>query len=237
MPQAPFESILQAFRPERDAGRALREVLATLPPLGPEGPWVAGGAVRRTLAGEALDADVDVFFRDWRQEAEFALGLEERGFALVEATIHHRRYRGAPDAAGRELDVQLVHFARHADAESLVDSFDFTICQFAYDGATLTYGSRSLADLSARRLAVHRVTFPGSTLFRVAKYRRRGYVPGLVTRLRLALLYWWRATGGTAPYGAPAGVEGRLTMRAALALLGRPGPAGAAIAAARGYGA
>lgn len=38
---------------------ALHKALLRLPSIGLRGPWVAGGAVRRTLTGEPLSTDID----------------------------------------------------------------------------------------------------------------------------------------------------------------------------------
>ena len=73
------------------------------------------------------------------------------------------------------IDVQCIRFAFYADADAVINSFDFTICQFAFDGATLTHGEYALWDLGRKRLAVHQITFPVSSMRRVLKYATQGF--------------------------------------------------------------
>jgi hypothetical protein len=57
----------------------------------------------------------------------------------------------------------------------VIDSFDFTICQFAFDGASIYMGDWSLYDLARKRLVPHRVTYGVSTIRRIIKYCNQGY--------------------------------------------------------------
>src|SRR5882672_8366759 len=60
------------------ADTELARALERLPNVGGNGPWVAGGAVRRTITGEPLSTDIDFFFRSGEQYAQFiedAIGL------------------------------------------------------------------------------------------------------------------------------------------------------------------
>lgn len=152
----------------------LAKVLAVLPALADEGPWLAGGALRRTLLGKALESDLDFFFRDAEQLAEFARALEARGLVLVRETEHHLHYRGdAGDGVPR--DYQLIRFQFYTHAHAVIDSFDFTLCQFVTDGNLLTCGPTSLWDAARKRLVLHRLTFPVSTMRRLLKYQKQGF--------------------------------------------------------------
>lgn len=153
----------------------LAKLLALLPPIAKDGPWIGGGALRRVLIGQGLESDFDFFFRDADQLSAFTEGLERLGLAKVKETPHHVQYRGYLAAITRQVDIQCIRFMYYADAASVVDSFDFTICQFAFDGETLTTGEFSLWDLGRKRLAVHKITYPVSTLRRVLKYTRQGF--------------------------------------------------------------
>lgn len=150
------------------------KVLAALPPVSAAGPWIAGGALRRTLLGQEPESDFDFFFRDQGQLDTFRRDLEARGFKLVKETEHHVEFLG--NAGDHKVQVQLIRFAFYADAAAVIDSFDFTICQFSYDGKTLTCGDHALWDLGRRRLAVNKITFPLSTMRRVLKYGTQGFI-------------------------------------------------------------
>lgn len=151
------------------------KVLAGLPSLSPAGPWLAGGALRRTLLQQEPDSDFDFFFRDADQLAAFTADLDFRDMEKVRETEHHVHYRGRIGDSALPVDIQCIRFAFYASAEAVIDSFDFTICQFAFDGTTLTTGHYSLWDLGRKRLAVHKVTFPVSSMRRVLKYATQGF--------------------------------------------------------------
>lgn len=153
----------------------LAKTLAGLPPLSPTGPWIAGGALRRTLLRQEPDSDFDFFFRDAEQLAAFTAELDRRGLEKLRETEHHIHYRGRVGDSGLPIDVQCIRFAFYADAAAVIDSFDFTICQFAFDGTLLTAGDYALWDLGRKRLAVHKVTFPVSSMRRVLKYATQGF--------------------------------------------------------------
>ena len=164
----------------------LAMVLAELPPVAKCGPWIAGGSIRRTVGGKEPDSDFDFFFASEGQLADFAAQLEKRSFIKIGETDHHVQYKGM--AAGASRLIQLIRFKFYADASAVADSFDFTVCQFVFDGVTLTCGEFSLWDLGRRRLAVHRITYPLSTMRRVLKYANQGFTacPGALTTILTA---------------------------------------------------
>ncbi len=153
----------------------LAKVLSALPPLSISGPWLAGGALRRTLLQQEPDSDFDFFFRDADQLSAFTAALDAAGLEKVRETEHHVHYRGRVGDSALPIDVQCIRFAFYVDAQAVIDSFDFTICQFAFDGKDLTAGLYALWDLGRKRLATHRITFPVSSMRRVLKYARQGF--------------------------------------------------------------
>lgn len=157
------------------AETTLAKIVAALPSLSPAGPWMAGGAVRRTMLGQEPDSDFDLFFADDQQLSGFREGLEARGFVKVRSTEHHDHYRGAIEGSSVLRDVQLIHFAYYASAADVIESFDYTICQTAFDGLTLTVGDHTLWDLARKRLAVNKITFPVSSARRLLKYAQQGF--------------------------------------------------------------
>ena len=163
----------------------LSQVLETLPALTKDGPWLAGGAVRRLLQGQSsLDSDLDFFFNGETQFQDFAAALVTAGFTLKRETEHHQHYVGKvtthrPDETEatfeQVINVQLIRFKYYESAAGVIDSFDFTICQFAYDGTTLTMADLALWDLARKRLVLHQLTYPVSTMRRLLKYQKQGY--------------------------------------------------------------
>jgi hypothetical protein len=153
----------------------LAKVLRELPSLSQEGPWLAGGALRRTLQGKEPESDFDFFFRGEDQLKAFVRKIEARGMEKVRETAHHVHYRGrlGDDCAVR--DIQCIRFAFYHDALEVIDSFDYTICMLAFDGQYLTVGDFTLWDLGRRRLAIHKITYPVATMRRMLKYASQGF--------------------------------------------------------------
>lgn len=170
-----FADFLARSTDREFADTTLAKVLAGLPELTTSGPWIAGGAIRRTALGQEPDSDFDFFFRDADRLALWATELEQRGFTLFRETEHHKHYRGYIPGDPMMRDVQLIRFAFYGSAEEVINSFDFTICQLAFDGTSLTVGDHTLWDLGRKRLAVHRITFPVSSMRRLLKYTRQGF--------------------------------------------------------------
>ena len=156
------------------ADTALAGVLSGLPALSSDGPWIAGGALRRTLLGSEPESDFDFFFRDEAQLTSFATQIEASGFAKHRETQHHVHYRGRI-GDGPVRDIQCIRFAFYKSAAEVIDSFDYTICMLAFDGSKLTLGDFTLWDLGRRRLAIHKVTFPVATMRRMLKYTSQGF--------------------------------------------------------------
>jgi hypothetical protein len=151
-------------------------ILASLPRLSPKGPWIAGGAVRRTVQGAEPESDFDFFFRDADQLGTFVAEIERLGLVKVKETKHHVHYRGRIGDSALERDVQCIRFAFYEDAAAVIDSFDYTICMLAFDGTTLTTGDHALWDLGRKRLAIHKITYPVATMRRLLKYTNQGFM-------------------------------------------------------------
>ena len=80
----------------------------------------------------------------------------------------------------KRLPIQLIKLAWYTDAEHVIDSFDLTVAQFAVQimregNAELVANPISFIDLARKRLVLHRMQFPSSTLRRVIKYSKKGY--------------------------------------------------------------
>lgn len=168
----------------------LARSLSRLPAISKEGPWIAGGAVRRTFTGEKLDSDFDFFFANEAQATTFKDALRAKGAkqsAETEKAFTFILPTEMPEDGVYlpEMKIQAIQFAYFADAESLIDSFDFTISQFAYDGESLHVAPFALWDVARRRLVVHRVTYAVSTMRRLLKYTAQGYTvcPGALSEI------------------------------------------------------
>ena len=157
------------------ADTTLAKLLSSLPGLEEDGPWIAGGALRRTLLRQEPESDFDFFFRDAEQLAAFAAALEVKGLVKIRETVHHLHYRGVVGDGGVPRDIQCIRFAFYPSAQAVIDSFDYTICQVAFDGQTVTLGDFTLWDLGRKRLAIHKITYPVATMRRMIKYTAQGF--------------------------------------------------------------
>lgn len=151
----------------------LLDVLNPLPALSKEGPWIAGGAIRRTLIMDELKSDFDFFFRDEMQLAEFRKEIIKMGAKNTIKTEHSETY--LLNIASKERFLQLIKIGFYSSAEELIDTFDFTITQCAYDGTDFIFGDFTLWDLARKRLALHKLTFGVATMKRLLKYTKQGF--------------------------------------------------------------
>jgi hypothetical protein len=166
-----MRDFLQRFIDKPDSCR-LFELLTVLPAPTPSGPFIAGGAIRRTLSNQMLDSDVDYFFRDAEQRAAFDAAVTKSG-KRVHENAHVTTYNVAH--AKQQVTVQGISIAYYPTIEAVLDSFDFTITQFGYDGTDLVCGEFALWDLARKRLALHKLTHGVSTVRRLIKYTRQGF--------------------------------------------------------------
>ena len=136
--------------------------------------WCAGGAIRRTLINSALDSDFDFFFRS----ADHLKAWEDslpKTLRLVRETDHHKHWRGTVEGSELPIDIQAIKFKFYETAESVIDSFDYTITMFCLDGEDLVTTPYALWDLGRKKLAVHKITYPVATMRRLLKYTRQGF--------------------------------------------------------------
>ena len=138
----------------------------------PEGVWLAGGALRRTLLGHDLESDFDFFFTDEETMKRVKDDLAET-LVLKDAREHCDTFTAT--IAGKTRTIQFIKISWYGDAESVIDSFDFTLCQFATNGHKLWCGDYAMFDTGRKRLAVHKITYPVASLRRLLKYTRQGF--------------------------------------------------------------
>lgn len=154
-------------------------ILEYLPSVSKEGPWIAGGAMRSLVANEEHVSDYDFFFKDKEQMELFRSNLEASTAINIlkkKSNDHCDTYSIViPYKEYNKFEVQLVHISYYDSPQLLLDSFDYTICQFAYDGESLFTGEFSILDLMRRRLAVNTITYPVSSVRRMIKYTNKGF--------------------------------------------------------------
>lgn len=137
------------------------------------GPWLGGGAIRRTISDQEPDSDFDFFFKDEAQLKTSIDKMIDDGWHQSKETDHHVEFHKKIGDNNRK--VQFIRFKYYSNPEEVIDSFDFTICQFVYDGISLYCSDTALWDLARKRLVINKVTYAVSTLRRIIKYTNQGF--------------------------------------------------------------
>lgn len=162
------------------------KALSRLPAVSADGPWVAGGSVRRLVSNLPQDSDFDFFFRDEAQFTAFCEGMKGRGAKIqhendFNITFILPKVKAKPigddefSPAGPELKVQAIRIAFHDSLNAVLASFDFSLCQCGFDGTNLVFGQWSLFDIANKRLVPERIRYGTSTVRRIIKYTRQGF--------------------------------------------------------------
>lgn len=157
----------------------------------PKGAVLAGGYLER-LVFEAMHGqgsrkpagDIDIFCCDETAPAKTVVALENAGFkeSPLAAPPSCKNFQGVDPTI-----IQLVRGRFFADAEAVLDNFDFTACQLAISSTGLLVGPRTLADIAGKRLQFHRLkTDQARNRERVLKYLAKGYVPTVETLASLS---------------------------------------------------
>lgn len=146
---------------------------------------VAGGAFRSILVGDTVN-DYDFFFQDRRDiAATLALFEASHKFKKVFACPKGHLYTfTTPDgeADGKLIKIQLITRHIYYDAQELLNSFDFTLCQavgdFGYSEESTPmfwFGDTWARDVKKKRAVIASVSYPVATINRIGKYKQYGY--------------------------------------------------------------
>lgn len=132
---------------------------------------IAGGSVRDWLMGRE-PKDYDVFVLGAPDQSE----PFEQALADLEPVTVLDFHRSEPFLQGTfrfgERIVQVMA-TPHTSVDALLDSFDWNVCRFAYDGSTVTDVCPVESIRPGESLRLHRVTFPVATLRRGFRFSER----------------------------------------------------------------
>ncbi|OBA05452.1 hypothetical protein A9D36_09605 [Bacillus subtilis] len=144
---------------------------------------IAGGAITSLFNNKEIN-DVDIYFRSDKKACSF---LEECWNSNVYVTSHTKK---ATLFIKKRLKLQMIHFKFFSDAESIFNTFDFTICMGAFDFKTeaFTLHEDFLKHNSQRILKFNSQTaFPIVSLLRVQKYTDKEYTISKPEFIRIVL--------------------------------------------------
>ena len=175
MQRIPLTQFWNRYKNHRFETSNLAKALTRLPAVSPSGPWIAGGAIRRTIAGDALDSDFDFFFATPEQFSEFVDGLESRGARKVSENEFNVSYELPAHEGQPSLKVQAIRASYTPTLEAMLETFDFSLCQCGYDGSDMVLGEWTLYDIARKRLVPGKISYGVSSLRRMLKYTKQGY--------------------------------------------------------------
>lgn len=148
----------------------------------PRNIWLAGGALRTLLDSDTVSkfspevTDIDLFFDSPLSKKDTEEYFKEhpettwkKVFECPEGklTTYKNKKTG--------WKVQLITVNYYSNAEALLESFDFTVTQFATDGEYFWMGESSYDDVTNKRLRWNVITYPSSSLHRMTKYVKKGF--------------------------------------------------------------
>jgi hypothetical protein len=145
------------------------DIYDRLPKCTRQGPWIVGGTIRRLLAGEKLTTDIDVMFKNEAQYEDYCAWLREAGAQIVDESPRQSTYQ----YEGWEIQPIKASFSN--TLRQTLEKFDFTICQFGFDGENLIWGDHSMEHLKEKRLEFIGTQDHVSTMRRAFKYANQGF--------------------------------------------------------------
>ena len=133
--------------------------------------WICGGAIRDSLVGEQY-SDIDVFGLN-KEDLDLFVSLNltnAHGYKLVYFNENLRTYKKG------KIKVQIV-YREYTSMDDILDNFDFTVCQFSFDGEFVYCKPESLLDVYHKRIVINNINplFVLDTVRRVQKYIGKGY--------------------------------------------------------------
>lgn len=145
--------------------------------------WVAGSSVRNCLYNEPYH-DIDIFDRT-KEALDTSDNLHD--YACVYYTDGIKSYKKD------EIKVQVI-YNLYEDIKTCLLSFDFTICQFAYNGLNVFYEENAVLHEMEKKLYLtpYGVSneLVAKTMRRLSKYISYGYslsnelIEGLISKIR-----------------------------------------------------
>jgi len=161
----------------------LFRVLHHFPTLSEGGPWIAGGSLWRTFNKEPLEkCDIDVFFKSKKQFEE--LTIKMRSFPYVKNVISETKKKwntlykyhvNEGKKFNKTVDIQFINVAHYSSLAKLLNSFDFTVCQFGWDGKNFLTGKTSVDDLSKKQIVFWSISKYKSLMRHLHKYLSNGF--------------------------------------------------------------
>ena len=137
-----------------------------------ENVYIAGGAVRKWFTGQEKDSDLDVF-------AVNDTALEKFKIKYLKEYQVASSNKMTTTFKKDDKIVQLISGRFYANVNDLFDSFDFTLCHFAWTTQGIFGTKEGVISTLRNHLAVHKLNkdFAVDSLRRAFKYHKKGFEP------------------------------------------------------------
>lgn len=167
-----YESSTKEFLakiPNSETKKYLVKVLSLMP----SDAFIAGGAGLAIVIGDtSLINDIDVYCANSDSAFAFAQSLLNEGF-----TYSHTTEFSVNFTKGELPPVSIIKITYFDNAAHCVDSFDYTVCQFAVGPELAVYNPMGITDFYRKTLEIHNLLPENDALYRLVKYVQKGYTP------------------------------------------------------------
>lgn len=179
----------------------------------PEGCYIAGGFMISLLQEDKNAKDIDIFCNSEEsfkavcnlliQNKEESITEDDnkwsiKGYytknSIQEFNINNQdiRFLKFENIKSSRPEIQVMKMAFYPTPEHVIDTFDLTIAQICSDGESIYMNPLTVLDLSKKKLVLHRMQFPASTIRRIIKYAGKGYYacPGSLVNISKNIQEW-----------------------------------------------
>ena len=134
--------------------------------------WVAGGAIRQWFVGNEKKSDIDIFGVNDDALNGFVLA-NCQGAKLIFSSINAHTYDRNGDI------IQIIRGKHFTSLEQALQSFDFNVCQFGWDGNFIYSTTEAVISVLRGHLGVNSISkeLAADSLRRAFKYQKKGYIP------------------------------------------------------------
>lgn len=142
---------------------------------------LAGGALRSLIDLKEKVADYDVYFLGEKEDVFSKDGIREK----VSWYLQQLGFEKIFECKNEQLrtfrwdktKIQLITLKDcvYESPEDIIDSFDINACRFALYKDVLYLSKYSINDVIKKKVSLHKITYPVSTMRRIFKYKNKGY--------------------------------------------------------------
>lgn len=145
------------------------DIYEKLPECTRQGPWIVGGTIRRLLEFKDFTTDLDIMFKNEAQYEDYCAWLREHGAQIIDESPRQSTYKY------KGWEIQPIKAVFSNTLRQTLEKFDFTICQFGFDGENLIWGDHSMEHLKEKKLVFNESNDYISSLRRAFKYANQGF--------------------------------------------------------------